>query len=195
MRRELQTNLYLGFEVILTGKEIINQWELGKIDLRPFNSEKATTNSYDLTLGNKFIQYTSHIIDPKHPPEYREIIADESGLFLPKGAFLLGHSQEIVGSDHYVPIIHAKSSTARLGLFVHVTADLIDIGSHGNVTFQLYATLPVKVYPGMAIGQVSFWVPKGDITLYEGKYQGSEGPRPSEIYKDFGKTKQLELGL
>jgi len=97
----------------------------------------------------------------------------------------LGHSSEIIGSKKFVPIIHAKSSIARLGLFVHVTADLIDIGSIGNITFQLYATLPIKIYPNMLIGQVSFWVPKGKINLYKGKYKNSVGPKASEIHKDF----------
>lgn len=100
-------------------------------------------------------------------------------------SFHLGASIEKVGSDYFVPMLHAKSGTARKGLFVHVTADLIDIGSFGKLTLQLYATLPVKVYPNMLIGQVTFWKPQGDIELYKGKYQGSDKPRISEIYKDF----------
>ena len=64
------------------------------------------------------------------------------------------------------------------------TADLIDIGSYGQITFQLYATLPVKIHAGMRIGQVTFWKPKGDILLYDGKYKNSEGPRPCEIYEE-----------
>ena len=174
--------------MILTGKEIISQWEMGKIELRPFYPERATTNSYDLTLGNKFVQYTSEIIDPKQQPEYREIIADENGILMKKGDFLVGHTAEIIGRDHFVPIIHARSGIARLGLFVHVTADLVDLGMHGNLSFQLYATLPIRLYPGMLIGQVSFWVPKGEIDLYKGKYQGAGGPRSSEIYRDFKKN-------
>ncbi|MCL2468914.1 MAG: dCTP deaminase [Alphaproteobacteria bacterium] len=177
--------------MILTGKEIIKQWELGKIDLRPFHPERATTNSYDLALGNRFVQYTSAFIDPKLPPKYREIIADNSGVVMKKCDFLVGHTAEIVGSDHFVPIIHARSSIARLGLFVHVTADLVDLGMHGNLSFQLYATLPIKLYPGMLIGQVSFWVPHGEIELYKGKYQGAGGPRSSEVYRDFKKGEKI----
>ncbi len=71
-----------------------------------------------------------------------------------------------------------------MGLFVHVTADLIDIGSFGVSTLQLYATLPVKIYPGMLIAQVSFWQPKGKITLYKGKYQNSIGPVISLCHRD-----------
>lgn len=171
--------------MILTGKEILAQFQQGKIDLQPFDPHRLTTNSYDLTLGDRFIQYTGDVIDPAKPNAYREMIVGPEGIVMQKNDFLLGHSVEIVGSDFFVPKIHAKSSAARLGLFVHVTADLIDLGSHGNVTFQLYATLPVKLYPGMSVGQVSFWKPKGEITLYDGKYQGSSGPQPSQVFRDF----------
>lgn len=171
--------------MILSGLSIREEFNLRRINIQPYRDEHITTNSYDLTLGTKFLRYTGEVLDPRKENPHEIFEVDEKGIVLKKGDFLLGHSAEVIGSDHYVPIIHAKSSTARLGLFVHVTADLIDIGSHGNVTFQLYSTLPVKVYPGMRIGQVSFWKPKGDIELYQGKYQGSNGPRASEVYRDF----------
>lgn len=131
------------------------------------------------------------MIDPRKENGFEIFEVGSEGLLLKRGDFVLGHSAEEIGSNHFVPIIHAKSSTARLGLFVHCTADLIDIGSHGNTTFQLYSTLPVRVYPGMRIAQVSFWQPKGEITLYEGKYQGSKGPRASEVHRDFADNKQI----
>jgi dCTP deaminase len=171
--------------MILTGKKIIEEVANKKIEISPFNEKKVTTNSYDLTLGNTLIRYTCDVIDPKCEAPYEEIIIPEEGLVLQSGEFVLGHSNERIGSDFYVPLIHGKSGTARMGLFVHVTADLIDIGSHGVSTFQLFATLPVKLYPNMLIAQVSFWVPFGDIVLYKGKYQNSKGPRPSMTYKDF----------
>lgn len=171
--------------MILTGKKIIEEVQKGKIDIIPFDKSRVTTNSYDLSLGNTIIRYKQDIIDPKCQASYEEITIPEDGLVLSAGDFVLGHSKERIGSDFYVPLIHGKSGTARMGLFVHVTADLIDIGSHGVTTFQLYATLPVRLYPGMLIAQVSFWVPLGDIVLYKGKYQNSTGPRPSMTYKDF----------
>lgn len=97
----------------------------------------------------------------------------------------LTSSKEKIGSNHFVPIIHAKSGIARLGLFVHITADIIDIGYYGKTTFHLYPINDIIIYPNMRIGQVSFWKPKGIIELYKGKYQNSDFPRPSEIYKDF----------
>lgn len=171
--------------MILTGRKIIEEVKNNKIDIYPFDKKRATTNSYDLSLGNKIIIYKSKTIDPKKKPSYKEIVIPKDGLVLNAGDFVLGHSEERIGSDFYVPIIHGKSGTARMGLFVHVTADLIDIGSHGNTTFQLHATLPVRIYPGMLIAQVSFWVPFGDIILYKGKYQNSIGPQISQMYKNF----------
>jgi len=171
--------------MILTGKKIIEEVENNKIEISPFDEDRVTTNSYDLSLGDTIIKYTSKIIDPKLKPSYKEIKIPKEGLVLEAGDFVLGHSNERIGSDFYVPLIHGKSGTARMGLFVHITADLIDIGSHGVTTLQLYATLPVRLYPNMLIAQVSFWVPFGNIVLYKGKYQNSTGPRPSMTYKDF----------
>lgn len=171
--------------MILTGKKIIEEVGKNRIDISPFTKERITTNSYDLSLGDTIIRYKSDIIDPRCKPLYDEIKIPKEGIVLQAGDFVLGHSNERIGSDFYVPLIHGKSGTARMGLFIHITADLIDIGSHGVTTFQLYATLPVRLYPRMLIAQVSFWVPFGDIVLYKGKYQNSTGPRPSMTYKDF----------
>ena len=97
----------------------------------------------------------------------------------------LGFTKEIIGSDHYVPIITGRSSTGRLGLFVQITSDLVDVGFKGNLTLQLHATQPVRIYKGMKIGQITFWKIYGDVDLYEGKYQGSVGPNESQVWRDF----------
>jgi dCTP deaminase len=108
----------------------------------------------------------------------------KDGLIIYPGKIYLGHTVEIMGSDHYVPIIRGKSSVARLGLFIHVTADLIDIGSHNQWTLQMNPVQPLKIYPNMKIGQVTFWHVYGDIDLYQGKYQGSMGAIESLIHLD-----------
>jgi dCTP deaminase len=172
--------------VILTGTEIQNQYELGRIEISPFRDRALTTNSYDLRLGCSLLAYTGAVLDPRANNPYETIVLDEGGWEMKPGDFLLGATMERIGSDHFVPIIHARSGTARLGLFVHVTADLIDIGSYGCSTLQLHATLPVRLYPGMPIAQVSFWVPSGEIRLYDGKYIRSRGPVPSLAYLDGG---------
>ncbi len=170
--------------MILTGNEINRNVKASKISIDPFSEKEITTNSYDLRLGDRYITYTSAILDPREEPQFTQKEIPPEGLLMQKGQFILASSVEKVGSEHFVPIIHAKSGIARMGLFIHVTADLIDIGSYGNITFQLYATLPVRIYPGMTIAQVTFWVPQGEIDLYDGKYQGSDGPQISRIYMD-----------
>ena len=171
--------------MILTGSEIGRQVSAGRIRIDPFDERQLTTNSYDLRLGNTYLRYTSPLIDVREKADYELAEIPTSGLHLERGAFVLAETFERIGSDHFVPLIHAKSGTARAGLFAHVTADLIDIGSFGKSTLQLYATLPVRVYPGMLIAQVTFWKPLGDIKLYDGKYQGSSGPMPSLTYRDY----------
>lgn len=171
--------------MILTGNKIKEEVRKGRIIIEDFCEECCTTNSYDLTLGNQLIRYTSEYVDPKQEPVYEIVEIPEDGMILEKRSFYLGSSKEVIGSEHYVPLVHAKSGIARMGLFVHVTADLVDIGSIGNITFQLYATLPIKVYPGMKIGQATFWVPEGEIELYHGKYQHSKGPQVSKTYLDY----------
>lgn len=170
--------------MILSGHEIQRQIEAAAITVTPFDPALINPNSIDLTLDDTVLRYRDPVIDPRVEPEVTEERIPEEGLVLEPMGFCLGSSREIVGSTAFVPMVHAKSSTARAGLFVHVTADLIDIGSIGTVTFQLFSTLALRVYPGMRIGQMTFWKPQGEITLYTGKYQGSKGPRKSMIFRD-----------
>ncbi len=173
--------------MILTGNEIRKNVELGRIHISDFNCKNINPNSYDLTLGDKLLVYCNEILDTQEENKYKYIKIPETGYVLKQGDFYLGHSVEIVGSDFYVPILHSKSGIARLGLFIHITADLIDIGSIGNLTFQLHPTLNIKVYPNMRIGQVSFWEVSGEIKLYNGKYTNSKGPIPSKSFLDYEK--------
>ncbi|EOL43661.1 dCTP deaminase [Enterococcus caccae] len=171
--------------MILTGNEITKEFYSGKIKFSQFDMVKIGTNSYDLCLGSELIFYQDDILDVKKENKYKIIEIPDEGIVIPKHSFCLGSSSIKLGSDFYVPIIHGKSTTARMGLFVHITADLIDIGFYGTTTFQLHNLLPIKLYKGMPIAQVSFWKPKGDIVLYDGKYQGAETPLTSKVYKDF----------
>jgi dCTP deaminase len=178
--------------MILTGPEIIREWKCKKIDIRPFNLNQINPNSYDFRLGTVIKTYANYVLDPRIPNLTVETIIPEEGLVLMPGRIYLGHTLETMGSDHYVPIIRGKSSTARLGLFVHVTADLIDIGSHNQWTLQMNPVQPIRVYPQMRIGQVTFWKVRGRIVLYAGKYQGSMGPTESKIHLDFDQKRMKE---
>ncbi|WP_119343667.1 dCTP deaminase [Facilibium subflavum] len=174
--------------MILTGLKISEEVMKGNIIINDYNPAQISTNSYDLRLDKQYIQYTESVIDPKKKVEFEVNEIPVTGLHLKAGDFILASSLETIGSTKYVPLIHAKSGTARSGLFVHITADLIDIGSVGNVTFQLYATVPTILYPGMLLAQVTFWKPMGEIVLYDGKYQSSKGPQPSKTYLDYVST-------
>ncbi len=171
--------------MILTGNKIIEEVKNNHIIIKPFNKDAVTTNSYDLTLSDKLVIYTDEILDPKKEPHTKIVEIPDEGYELKRGEFLLGSSNEFVGSDFYVPIVHAKSSIARLGLFIHITSGLFDIGCKCNVTFHLYATMPIKLYKNMPIAQLTFWKTQGDIKLYNGKYQNDHGAVASRIYKDF----------
>lgn len=176
--------------MILTGPEISRQVSLGRITISPFTQAQVNPNSYNFRLGNTLKYYQSRELDVKHANPVKEVALDEAGYIIQPDRIYLAHTQEVMGSEYYVPIIRARSGVARLGLFVHVTADLIDIGSINQWTLQLHAVQPVRIYPGLLIGQVTFWMPTGEIALYEGKYQGSLGPKESLIHLDFEKEQR-----
>ena len=69
-------------------------------------------------------------------------------------------------------------------MFVHITADIIDLGSFANWTLQIKVVEPIKIYPFLKLAQATFWKPVGVRSLYKGKYQGSIGPIPSKFYLD-----------
>ena len=171
--------------MILTGKEIKKKVKSEKIIIEPFDENALNPNSFNFRLGDFVKVYKNKILDPKVKQEVEVIKIPDEGLVLSTNKVYLGYTREKMGSNYYVPIMSGRSSTGRLGLFVHITADLIDIGSINHWTLQMHATQPVKIYKGMLIGQVTFWKPQGEIDLYKGKYQGSKEPMESQIWKDF----------
>ncbi|HXL92213.1 MAG TPA: dCTP deaminase [Streptosporangiaceae bacterium] len=170
--------------MILTGPEITAAARDGRIRITPFTPAQVNPNSYNVRLGPLLLVYTGDIIDPFQPNPTRPVPIDEAGLVLQPGELYLGHTIEEVGSDVYVPLLFGRSSVGRLGLFVEITAPIGDIGFHGQWTLMLTPTRPLRVYPGMKIGQVMFFVSSGARDLYCGKYQGSAGPQPSRYWHD-----------
>lgn len=171
--------------MILSGKEIAKQVERKKIIIEPFNPNNINPNSYNYTLDKYIKVYKNNALDAKEMNDTETIEIPDEGMILEPNKIYLGCTSEVIGSDFYVPILTGRSSTGRLGLFVHITSDLVDVGYHGKLTLQFHATQPVRIYRGMAIGQVTFWRIYGKIHLYEGKYQGSIEPRSSEVWRDF----------
>lgn len=174
--------------MILTGPEIVAARDRGDIVIDPFVAEHVNPNSYNFRLGPRLRRYVSDELDPREPNEVEEITIPPEGFVLEPGKLYLAHTVERLGGVRFAPTFTARSSVARLGLFINLSAELGDIGFVGQWTLQLYATHPLRVYSGMEIGQMIWWRPVGDIDLYEGKYQGAVGPRSSDIHKDFLKT-------
>ncbi|MEU3356090.1 dCTP deaminase [Streptomyces sp. NPDC037389] len=170
--------------MILTGPQIARERENQRLVLEPFDPARVQPNSYDLALGPTLAYYTGEVLDTRQANAFAEVEIPDEGFVLEPDRIYLGSSVERLGSEHLVPIIRSRSAAARLGLFVHVTADLIDIGSIGQTTFQFHAVQPVRVHAGDCLAQVTFWRPRGRIVLYDGKYQNSRGPQPSQIHLD-----------
>lgn len=171
--------------MILSGTEITKQVKKNKITIRPFNTSRVNPNSYNVELGNYLKVYEEDVLDSKKELKTKVIDIPDEGIVLQPNKVYLGFTKEVVGSDYFVPTITGRSSSGRLGLFVQITSDLVDIGFKGNLTFQLHVVQPLRIYKGMKIGQIMFWKPKGKIKLYNGKYQNSNGPQESKAWKDF----------
>ncbi|MET8997216.1 dCTP deaminase [Amycolatopsis sp. NPDC004169] len=170
--------------VILTGPEIVDSTRDGKICISPFSRDQVNPNSYNVCLGETLMTYTGEVIDAYRPNPTETIKIDSTGFVLQPDELYLGHTVEEVGSDCYVPLLFGRSSVGRLGLFVEITAPIGDIGFHGQWTLMLSPVRPLRVYPGMKIGQIMFFDTLGDIDLYSGKYQGAVGPQESRYWRD-----------
>ncbi|WP_328744913.1 deoxycytidine triphosphate deaminase [Streptomyces sp. NBC_00285] len=171
--------------MILTGSEIARERTNDRITIEPFTPEQVNPNSYNFRLGSRLRVYSEMPLDPRRENVCVDIEMGDEGYVLEPGRLYLAHTQEVLGSRHYAPTFAARSSVARLGLFINLSASLGDIGYEGQWTLQLYTVNQVRVYPGMTIGQMMWWRPQGEIELYDGKYQGAVGPRASDIHKDF----------
>ncbi|KUL33843.1 deoxycytidine triphosphate deaminase [Streptomyces sp. NRRL F-4489] len=170
--------------MILTGPEITAAAHDGRLAIAPFEPEQVNPNSYNVRLGPTLLTYTSPVIDPHRPNPTQEVEIGPGGCVLQPGELYLGHTLERVGSDSFVPLLFGRSSVGRLGLFVEITAPIGDIGFHGQWTLMLSPIRPLRVYAGMKIGQIMFFVSTGPIAPYCGKYQAATGPQPSCYWQD-----------
>ena len=170
--------------MILTGPEITAAHQDGRLRIDPFEPGQVNPNSYNVRLGPTLLTYTEPVIDAHRPNPTTATRIGPAGYVLRPGELYLGHTLEEVGSDTFVPLLFGRSSVGRLGLFVEITAPIGDIGFHGQWTLMLSPTRPLKVYPGMKIGQIMFFVSVGPVDLYAGKYQAATGPQPSRYWRD-----------
>lgn len=171
--------------MILTYYEILDSIKNGTIHITPFDESMLNPNSCDYRIDYKLLEISDIPVDPKKQTSYREIDFTDDGYILSPNKTYLANTYEEIGSDYFVPLLIGKTSLGRLGLFLQITADLGNLGAKHKWTLELKAVQPVKIYPKMRIGQVSFWKVQGEKTLYSGKYDKFSIAKSSEIYKEF----------
>jgi dCTP deaminase len=173
--------------MILSGREILRH--MGKeIMIEPFDASRVNPNSYNLSLAGELLVYENDVLDMKTQNPTKKIVIPESGLLLEPNKLYLGRTNEFTKTEKFVPMLEGRSSTGRLGLFIHVTAGFGDIGFAGYWTLEIFCVQPVIIYPNVEICQIYYHDIKGDYDLYSsGKYQNNTGIQPSLMYKDFEK--------
>ena len=186
--------------MILSDRTIRAEIEAGRIGIEPYEPSMIQPSSIDVRLDHRFLVFRSHtraVIDVKQDlTDLTELVEvdPDSAFILHPGEFVLGSTAERVTlPDDLVGRIEGKSSLGRLGLLIHTTAGFVDAGFSGYLTleFSNVATLPITLYPGMKIGQISFLrmdapaeVPYGSGELGS-KYRGQVGPTASQYWKNF----------
>ena len=172
--------------MILSGKEILKNIESKDIIIEPFDKSRVNPNSYNLTLSDELLVYENDLLDMKIPNETRLIKIPEEGLVLEPNKLYLGRTNEFTKTEKFVPMLEGRSSTGRLGLFIHVTAGFGDIGFAGYWTLEIFCVQPIKIYPNTQICQIYYHDIHGEYDRYKsGKYQNNTGIQPSHMYKDF----------
>ena len=186
--------------MVLSDRTIARLVGDGRIEIDPYDASLLQPSSVDVRVDRYFRVFRNHVyphIDVREPQEdLTELVEidDERPFILHPGEFVLGSTLErIVLPDDLVARLEGKSSLGRLGLLIHSTAGFIDPGWDGHVTLELsnVANLPITIYHGMKIGQISFVQlsepaekPYGSGELGS-KYQGQMGPTPSRYWQNF----------
>ena len=190
--------------VLLSDKDIKTEIESGRVGIDPYEPAMVQPSSIDVRLDKFFRVFENHRyphIDPstEQPELTREVIAEgDEAFILHPGEFVLASTYEVITlPDDIAGRLEGKSSLGRLGLLTHSTAGFIDPGFSGHITLELsnVANLPVKLFPGMKIGQLCLIRlsspadhPYGS-EKYGSRYQGQRGPTASRSFLNFHKSK------
>ena len=182
---------------MISGIEIIEQVKLGNITINPFDPKQAGPNSYDLRLGPEIARVVgnarispefacSDVIDTHVPGSiiYEKMLDNGAFILLP-GELYLGHTVETIGSKYYAPLLHGRSTAARFGIMVHLTAGFGDVGWIGKYVLELrnMTPYPILVYPCDRICQVEFEQVR-NAELYKSTYQNQNGIMPAKGLQD-----------
>ena len=188
--------------MVLSDKTIRELLAAGRIEIEPYDPALLQPSSVDVRVDRYFRVFHNArypFIDVKEPQEELTELVEIDGerpFILHPGEFVLGSTFERIKlPDDLVARLEGKSSLGRLGLLIHSTAGFIDPGWDGHVTLELsnVANLPITIYEGMPIGQISFMRMDGPVERPYGsdatgsKYQGQAEPTPSRFYLNFDK--------
>lgn len=189
--------------MLLSDRDIKAEIDAGRVVLEPFDVAMVQPSSVDVRLDRLFRVFENHRyphIDPSvEQPDLTRLVQPEGDepFILHPGEFALASTYEVVTlPDDVAGRLEGKSSLGRLGLLTHSTAGFIDPGFSGHVTLELsnVATLPIKLWPGMKIGQLCLFRlssaaehPYGSA-LYGSRYQGQRGPTPSRSFQSFHRS-------
>lgn len=189
--------------MLLSDRDIRREIAQGRVHVDPFDTDMVQPSSIDVRLDRLFRVFENHkypFIDPAtEQPELTRMVetSADAPFILHPGEFVLASTYEVMTlPDDIAGRLEGKSSLGRLGLLTHSTAGFIDPGFSGHVTLELsnVATLPIKLWPGMKIGQLCLFRlespaehPYGS-DVYGSRYQGQRGPTPSRSYLNFHRT-------
>ncbi|GHD24432.1 dCTP deaminase [Nocardiopsis kunsanensis] len=190
--------------MLLSDRDLRFEIASGRVKLDPFDPGLVQPSSIDVRLDRFFRVFENHKyphIDPSaEQPDLTRLVETDGkeSFILHPGEFVLASTYEMVSlPDDIASRLEGKSSLGRLGLLTHSTAGFIDPGFSGHVTLELsnVATLPIKLYPGMKIGQLCMFRlsspaehPYGSA-VYGSRYQGQRGPTPSRAHQNFIRTR------
>ena len=189
--------------MLLSDRDIRAEIASGRVALEPYDAAMVQPSSIDVRIDRYFRVFENHRyphIDPAVEQAELTRLVEPQGdepFILHPGEFVLASTYEVVTlPDDVAARLEGKSSLGRLGLLTHSTAGFIDAGFSGHVTIELsnVATLPIKLWPGMKIGQLCFFrlsspaeAPYGSGATGS-RYQGQRGPTPSRSFQNFHRT-------
>jgi dCTP deaminase len=184
--------------VVLSDRTIRAEIDSGRIVIEPFDPKLIQPSSIDVRVDRRFRVFHNArypYIDVRQPMDdltEAVTVEEDRPFILHPGEFVLGQTLERVTlPNDLVARLEGKSSLGRLGLLIHSTAGFVDSGFSGNLTLELsnVANLPITIYHGMPIGQISFMRMDGPVENPYGsrgnKYQGQTEPTPSRFYQNF----------
>ncbi|MEQ8833720.1 MAG: dCTP deaminase [Miltoncostaeaceae bacterium] len=182
--------------MVLSDRSIREAVASGHLTIDPFDPSLVQPSSVDVRVAGAFRVFHNSrrpLIDVREPTsDLTELVDVEDGgrFILHPGEFVLGSTVErVVIPPDLVARLEGKSSLGRLGLLIHSTAGYIDPGFDGTITLELsnVARLPIAIYPGMPIGQISFQQMTTPVeSPYSGKYGGQSGPTASRYHENTG---------